>query len=811
MKEARGERFISPLRNEGLHHMNYIKMGKALTKMADARKNGHAVYIYGAIGMGKTSAINACLGNEQTLHISCMNGRAAFPDPGRIEENVVLIDGLSLLADEDDQQNLVKFVQSLPEEKFLIMEALGPVPNYLAYTSLVKNYCIISDDDLTLSKDQIVELFAQKDISLSEDEIDEIQDHCFGNTMQILILQQNMMPGQYSDQLWRRVEDGFNHYTRQKWFYELTSDIQSELVSVGWCEDFNVTLGEVLSGDRNFKHLLARLTDAGNFVAEKRPGVYTFLPVYREYLTWELNNGYSKELQRSLYERAISLYEIDGDYKRALSCYKKADNYDGMQKLLQRVCYETPGMEGYQVIDPYFDYLSIDQISNSAVLMSAMSIINSLKIRVKESEFWYDRLKAYEQRQIPGSAKQREAQSRLLFLDLALPHRNHTADIFSELNEDYDILKQSHIQNHVSITDSSASIINGALDYSGVIKNLAETKPSFDNDVFERAINSFIGTSSRSFFQLALLEYTFERGAADEYVFNTHANELYIYFDMEGNIELSTVSCTLLIKSLLAHGASDEAWQTFLGYQRKIDKSGGIAQKRCMNDLKFQMNLLRGDTEEAKSYLETAPNSNISFSFLDRYEYVNKLRALIAVERYREAHSLSSRLKPVFREYNRPYLLAQTLILEAVILNKMNREEWKKSLADGLAIAQQYDYVSLVSQEGISVLPLLEEYDWKDVKDKDYKERVLTWTGKVAKYYPQYLQAKVADDVLLTDRETDVLRLLCEGLTSSQICEGLHISYSGLKFHKTNIYRKLDVSTRREAEMKAKSLGLNLT
>ena len=38
----------------------------------------------------------------------------------------------------------------------------------------------------------------------------------------------------------------------------------------------------------------------------------------------------------------------------------------------------------------------------------------------------------------------------------------------------------------------------------------------------------------------------------------------------------------------------------------------------------------------------------------------------------------------------------------------------------------------------------------------------------------------------------------------------LHISYSGLKFHKQNIYRKLGVSNRNEAQRKARNLGLNL-
>lgn len=51
----------------------------------------------------------------------------------------------------------------------------------------------------------------------------------------------------------------------------------------------------------------------------------------------------------------------------------------------------------------------------------------------------------------------------------------------------------------------------------------------------------------------------------------------------------------------------------------------------------------------------------------------------------------------------------------------------------------------------------------------------------------------------LTDRELEVLVLLAEGLTNQQSALKLTISQSTLKFHMTNIYKKLGVQTRSEA------------
>lgn len=54
-------------------------------------------------------------------------------------------------------------------------------------------------------------------------------------------------------------------------------------------------------------------------------------------------------------------------------------------------------------------------------------------------------------------------------------------------------------------------------------------------------------------------------------------------------------------------------------------------------------------------------------------------------------------------------------------------------------------------------------------------------------------------DLTLSDRETDVLSLLAEGLPNSQIARRLHVSENTVKFHLQNIYQRLGVNNRTEA------------
>lgn len=59
-----------------------------------------------------------------------------------------------------------------------------------------------------------------------------------------------------------------------------------------------------------------------------------------------------------------------------------------------------------------------------------------------------------------------------------------------------------------------------------------------------------------------------------------------------------------------------------------------------------------------------------------------------------------------------------------------------------------------------------------------------------------------------TERETDVLRLLAEGLSNKEIAYKLQISETTVKSHVKNIMQKLDVTSRTQAALHAVRIGL---
>ena len=88
-----------------------------------------------------------------------------------------------------------------------------------------------------------------------------------------------------------------------------------------------------------------------------------------------------------------------------------------------------------------------------------------------------------------------------------------------------------------------------------------------------------------------------------------------------------------------------------------------------------------------------------------------------------------------------------------------------------------------------------------------------TVAGKVVS---QFTSGKALPEVLskikndydgLTDREMDILRLVGKGLTNKEIGRSLFISDRTVQAHLSNIFSKLDVSSRTEAVMHAVSKG----
>jgi len=76
---------------------------------------------------------------------------------------------------------------------------------------------------------------------------------------------------------------------------------------------------------------------------------------------------------------------------------------------------------------------------------------------------------------------------------------------------------------------------------------------------------------------------------------------------------------------------------------------------------------------------------------------------------------------------------------------------------------------------------------------------------------PVSLSVQLREDATLTKREREILKLVAEGHSNAQLARLLWVAEQTVKFHLSNVYRKLGVSNRTEAARWAQVHGLLAT
>lgn len=131
------------------------------------------------------------------------------------------------------------------------------------------------------------------------------------------------------------------------------------------------------------------------------------------------------------------------------------------------------------------------------------------------------------------------------------------------------------------------------------------------------------------------------------------------------------------------------------------------------------------------------------------------------------------------------------------------------SFKRALELARHEGYRLLFLQEGPAVIPLLDAV----IRDQTVPEHLKMVARQLLDEFEkrdETIPAQIATDLAepLTPRELEVLELIAAGDSNQTIAEQLVISLSTVKKHTSNIFGKLDVSSRTQAAARARELRL---
>jgi LuxR family maltose regulon positive regulatory protein len=196
---------------------------------------------------------------------------------------------------------------------------------------------------------------------------------------------------------------------------------------------------------------------------------------------------------------------------------------------------------------------------------------------------------------------------------------------------------------------------------------------------------------------------------------------------------------------------------------------------------------------------------------LHDFDYVVLARILIAQGKLDETDRLLQRLLEAAEAGGRTSKVIEILMLQALAFQAGgDTTRAMAALERALALAEPGGFIRIFVDEGPPMARLLYEAVTRGIAP-DYARRLLAAfpVPEPEQAAPSRTQASRSDLIEpLSERELEVLQLISEGLTNSEIASRLYLSLNTVKSHTRNIYGKLGVHSRTQAASRARALGL---
>ncbi len=256
----------------------------------------------------------------------------------------------------------------------------------------------------------------------------------------------------------------------------------------------------------------------------------------------------------------------------------------------------------------------------------------------------------------------------------------------------------------------------------------------------------------------------------------------------------------------------DDAQRVFLHKKEVI-----VFEPPSISALKARCLLGMNKIDKAAQVLDELDSATITAIPLN-YEDINLTRARLYIEqgKFPLVVEMTERLSDQTREKKHIYHLIQALTLQAIAHYKMQHENAARTaIVEGLQLASQDGFISLFTNESQHVSSVLSLGSDPNIPDA-YLQKLSSALGMHIEKAPKQVELPGAAAIEsntqllepLSQRETEVLNLIDQGLANKEIAQKLSLAPATVKAHIRNLYGKINAKSRTEALSKARQLGL---
>ena len=795
----------------------YIAPESALKKLRVAKGLGQAVYIYGATGYGKTELVRQYLSRRRYHYISCAEDaaglmetaetaqEAASHSSGKEKEaqprTVMVVDDMHLLKNAEGRKAVLSLAGR--QDVWFILICRSPIPAWLMPLYIKGGFLVITEDDLRLGEKEISAYMDSQGLTATEEEVAFVAVRSQGNAYTVrhtaLKMLEGMRPG---PEMAEEIVEAFAAYLESHVMVQWDSDLLEFLMQISVTDEFTLPLAEMVTGNRHAPELLERAAETGNFLSCK-DGTYRLRPQLIRALRRRAAKEYSPQERADHAYNAGLYYEMQGQIVPALAMFEQCGKKERIRELLIRNARLNPGNGHYFELRRYYLQMEERELEESPVLMAGMSMLYSLMMQEKESEYWYRKLEKFASTAKGG--QKREAVSRLAYLDIALPHRG-SADMIDIMKRMPALIFDRGMSlPEFSVTSNYPSTMNGGKDFchwSREDRKLAAT--------IGKLVERVLGRYGKGLVKAALGESFYEKGE-DAYEVLTLLARAKMEAEGGGMIEIAFAAVGLQVRLDTLQGEIQTAAEVLASFEKGVRGQGAVQLLPNIGALRCRLALYQGDKEAVSAWMAQAPDEDREFCVMERYRYLTKVRCYLSIGEYLKAQALLEKLRYYTEKCRRTYVRMEVCLLSAIAKYRTGGA-WKEEFLSALKEACGYRFIRLISEEGAAVQELFvaagKSFLEKEIPDKEWLSRLMGETGKVAVRYPVYLKGQLAKAPDFCEAALSVLRLQAEGKSVGKIAQELSMKEATVKYHAKENYRKLGVSGKADAVLAARNLGI---
>lgn len=803
---------------------HYVRPKAAWEQMKVTQNTRQTVYIYGTTGTGKTSFVADFLARKRYSYFSVSDtGIAEIAEVVSEKMNAVhdktrmpsifVIDDLYLLETQEDRSACGQLIEELSGRKdaWLILISRAPVPQWLKSIFVRYIFVTIGETELCLTPKEQEDYLEKWELDPTEAARKRIRELGYGNPLSLRIVVMRLKGIPKADVTRDRAGAelrAIEEARKDLWDYlevhvydQWGVEIQEFLEAVSIVEQFDLQMAQQITKKKDAGKLIQQAQEIGNFLTERienERSIYEMRTPMKYSMRRRLFKKYSQDYIKELYYSAGNSYEIEGNLTEALKMYEMCHSEEGISRILIENTRRNPAAGDYFELKHYYLALPEENIKESVELMTGMCMLQDMLLNEEESERWYQELLAYAKEKTGGM--KRAAEVRLLYLDISLAHRGNVQMVDLLKRAAVLLTERKVVLPEFSVTSNLPSMMNGGKDFcewSRRDRELANT--------IGKVLTLVLGKYGKGLINLALAESFFEKGE-DDYEVASLASSGRMQAECGGKTEQVFVAVGILTQLSILNNHMKDATDMLESF-RQIAEQKAPRLLSNITAMQARMNLYVGNISEVYQWMEEAPDENAEFNIMERYRYLTKVRAYLAVGRKEKALLLLDKMRFYAEKMHRTYITTEVMILASIDMYRMGKDDWQDMLQEAVKRAEDYHFVRILTREGAAIWELLKagRITWKD---QAFKKQVMEECEQMAGFYPAYLKEKQEGTVLLTDKALKILRLQAEGMSVEKIAEQLGLSKAGVKYYNQETYKKLGVNNRAAAVTEARNRRL---